>query len=169
MTTPLKGDEKLPLYSTNLTTSLSILSISVFYVQLVKQNCVCIRGSCEGCPVCVGIPELYIWALTAAWYATKWCLTSQDTSIGLFGTFQAPQIGEWYTRKNFQEKFYYISHTFFFFRWEFSFNLPFALLFLSKNNKQHAICLIDHIEWFEVGLRVQFHPRKYLKPYFDTK
>ena len=60
MTTPLKGDEKLPLYSTNVTSSLSVLSISVFYVQLVKQNCVCMQGSCECCPVCVGIPELYI-------------------------------------------------------------------------------------------------------------
>ena len=51
---------KLPLYSTNVTSSLSVLSISVVYVQLVKQNCVCMQGSREGCPVCVCIPEVYI-------------------------------------------------------------------------------------------------------------
>ena len=38
----------------------SFSTISVCYVQLVKQNCVCMLGGCECCLVCVGIPEQYI-------------------------------------------------------------------------------------------------------------
>ena len=74
-------------------------TISVHYVQPVQQISVCMQGSRECCPVCVHIPELFIRGPTAARYATKCCVTSRDTSAGRLGTFQASNIGEWYTEK----------------------------------------------------------------------
>ena len=64
----------------------------------------CMQGSREWCPVCVGIPELFVRVSTAVQYATKCCVTSHDTSTGFLGTFQALNIlvGEG-TRKIFPE------------------------------------------------------------------
>ena len=69
--------------------------ISMRYVQTSPaKNSVCIQGSRECCAVCVRIPELFVRVSTAVQYATKYSVTSHDTSTGLLGTFQALNIGE---------------------------------------------------------------------------
>ena len=60
MTTPLKAMHSYLCTAEVRCDVVSISSISVCYVQLIKHNCVCMLGSCECCPVCVGIPELYV-------------------------------------------------------------------------------------------------------------
>ena len=43
----------------------------------------CMQGSREYCPVCVGTPELFVRFPTAVQYATKCWVTSRNTSTGL--------------------------------------------------------------------------------------
>ena len=94
-------------------------AISVRYVQLVMKNLV---HECRAavCPVCVRIPELFVRFPTAVLYANKFCVTSHDTSTGLLGTFQASNIGEWYTKKLFRKRSIILA--IFHFWWEFPAN-----------------------------------------------
>ena len=78
------------------------------------------QGSRECCPVCVRIPELFVRVPTAVLYATRCCVTSHDTSAGLFGIFQASNIGEWYTKKLFRSSSILLATLNFW--WEFPFN-----------------------------------------------
>ena len=73
--------------------SVSVRFLYASYNQSSK-NSVCMQGSCECCPVCVRIPELFVQVPTAVLYAAKCCVSSHDTSTGLLGTFQASNIGE---------------------------------------------------------------------------
>ena len=84
------------------------------------------QGSRECCPVCVRIPELFVWFPTAVRYANKCCVTSHDTSTGLLGTFQASNIGEWYTKKLFRSSSIILATLNFW--WEFPFNDMIQLL-----------------------------------------
>ena len=79
------------------------------------------QGSHEYCPVCVRIPELFVRVPTAVHYSTKCCVTSHDTSPGLLGTFQASNIGEWYTKKLFRSSSIILPTLNFW--WEFPFNV----------------------------------------------
>ena len=63
---------------------------------------VCMQGSREYCPVCARAPELFVRVATAVQYSTKCCVMSRGTSTGLLGTFQASNIGEWYTKRLFR-------------------------------------------------------------------
>ena len=78
----------------------------------------CRAAAC--CPVCVRIPELFVWVPTAVLYATKCCVTSHGTSTGLLGTFQASNICEWYTKKLFRSSSIILATLNL--RWEFPFN-----------------------------------------------
>ena len=81
----------------------------------------CMQGSRGCCPVCVRIPELFVWFPTAVRYANKCCVTSHNTSTGLLGTFQASNIGEWYTKNFSWVALSYLIATLNFW-WEFPFN-----------------------------------------------
>ena len=86
---------------------------------------VCMQGRRECCPVCVRIPELFVRVPTAVRYASKCCVTSHGTSTGLLGTFQASNIGEWYTKKLFSSSIIFATHNFW---WEFPFKVYATLL-----------------------------------------
>ena len=73
----------------------------------------------ECCPVCVRILELFTRFPTAVRYANKCCVTSHDTSTGLLGTFQASNIGEWYTKTLFTSRSIILATLNFW--WEFPF------------------------------------------------
>ena len=63
-------------------------TISVHYILVKQKISACMQASRECCLVCVRIPELLVRVSTAVQYATKCCVTSQDTSTSLSGTFR---------------------------------------------------------------------------------
>ena len=88
------------------------------------------QGSHECCPVRVHIPELFVWVPTAVRYASKYCVASHDTSTCLLGTFQASNIGEWYTKKLFRSSSIILATLNFW--WEFPFNSSIFYMFLLR-------------------------------------
>ena len=84
-----------------VTSSVSVRFLYAAYKSKAKIS-VCMLGSGVCCPICVLIPELFVWIFKVVLYVAKCGVTSHDTATGLLVTFQASNIGKRYTKKLFR-------------------------------------------------------------------
>ena len=75
------------------TTSQANISVCMLHTTSQANISVCMQGSCECCPACVRIPELFVRVSTAVRYATNCSMMSHDTSSSVLETYTS-NIGE---------------------------------------------------------------------------